>query len=68
MKLRDALRLARTAGLSVERRRGTGELKVTAPGLPPMVVSATVKDAPKALVLFIRKRMELVGTNWRASQ
>lgn len=64
MKLRDALALAEAVGLEVRQRRRTGELLISDGG-KPIAVSMRVKDAPKALVLYIRKRQGLKGTQWR---
>jgi hypothetical protein len=64
--LRDALRLARDLGLEVRERKGTGELLVSDGG-KPMAVKASAKDAPKALVLYLRKRQGRKGTSWRSS-
>ena len=33
----------------------------------PMAVKASAKDAPKALVLYLRKRQGRKGTSWRSS-
>jgi hypothetical protein len=32
-----------------------------------MAVKASAKDAPKALVLYLRKRQGRKGTSWRSS-
>jgi hypothetical protein len=68
MTLRDAVKLAEELGIRIERVRRTGELRFIDPGSPSMLVKSTRKDAPKALLLFLRKRQGVVGTAWNRSR
>lgn len=56
LNLTDSLALASAHGARVEARRGTGEVRVTFPGLPrPMLLNSRRKDSPLALIVQLRR-------------
>lgn len=68
MKLREALALAEEIGFAVQRKRRHGEWKILRPGLPALVVNGQRVDAPKNLVMQLRRAQGRRGTGWRSSR
>ena len=69
MKLKDALRLAEDLGLEViygGSKTCGDEVRIIRPGLPMIRVKGTRKDAPKNMVMHLRRAQGKRGTGWRA--
>lgn len=60
MNLRDAVRLAKKLGCGVEKtRRNGGEWMFRHPAVDcPLKVNARRKDAPRSLIVFLKRVME----------
>lgn len=55
MSLRNALKEAQRLGVSVEQKRGTGELMFRFPGMRPVAVNQRRKDASRALTHLLHQ-------------